>query len=138
MNSTVKITKFGLSKNLGQSRTITDVFDSNIDKKYNIEYSQAEYDEKVDIWSIGVLCYEMLTGNIFYGKNFEELRQSVKKGINSLPPNLSKECNSFINSMLQSDPNKRLSAKELLKHDFLVKHSNYLNSNNQKKCNKKH
>ena len=131
MNSTVKITKFGLSKNLGQSRTITDVFDSNIDKKYNIEYSQAEYDEKVDIWSIGVLCYEMLTGNIFYGKNFEELRQSVKKGTNSLPPNLSKECNSFINSMLQSDPNKRLSAKELLKHDFLVKHSNYLNSNNQ-------
>jgi len=131
MNSTVKITKFGLSKNLGQSRTITDVFDSNIDKKYNIEYSQAEYDEKVDIWSIGVLCYEMLTGNIFYGKNFEELRQSVKKGTNSLPPNLSKECNSFINSMLQSDPNKRLSAKELLKHDFLVKNSNYLNSNNQ-------
>ena len=131
MNSTVKITKFGLSKNLGQSRTITDVFDSNIDKKYNIEYSQAEYDEKVDIWSIGVLCYEMLTGNIFYGKNFEELRQSVKKGTNSLPPNLSKECNSFSNSMLQSDPNKRLSAKELLKHDFLVKNSNYLNSNNQ-------
>jgi len=80
------------------------------------------YDEKVDIWSLGTLCYEMLVGHwAFCGSSIQELSQKVKQGKYSLPTNLSKEVISFINSMLQTDPNKRLSAKDLLKHDFLVK-----------------
>ena len=137
LNSTVKLTKFGLSKNLSQSSAVSDCIgfskDSNSDlnnsKKFEIEYSQLYYDEKTDIWSLGVLCYEMLTGNIFYGNNVDELRQSVKKGIPGLPLNLSKECNSFLNCMLDNDPNKRLSAKDLLNHDFIVKDSNFFKIN---------
>ena len=137
LNSTVKLTKFGLSKNLCQSSAVSDCIgfskDSNSDlnnsKKFEIEYSQLYYDEKTDIWSLGVLCYEMLTGNIFYGNNVDELRQSVKKGIPGLPLNLSKECNSFLNCMLDNDPNKRLSAKDLLNHDFIVKDSNLFKIN---------
>ena len=80
------------------------------------------YDEKVDIWSLGTLCYEMLVGHwAFCGSSIQELSQKVKQGKYSLPTNLSKEVISFINSMLQTDPNKRLSARDLLKHDFLVK-----------------
>ena len=80
------------------------------------------YDEKVDIWSLGTLCYEMLVGHwAFCGSNIQELSHKVKQGKYSLPTNLSKEVVSFINSMLQTDPNKRLSARDLLKHDFLVK-----------------
>jgi len=80
------------------------------------------YDEKVDIWSLGTLCYEMLVGHwAFCGSSIQELSQKVKQGKYSLPTNLSKEVVSFINSMLQTDPNKRLSARDLLKHDFLVK-----------------
>ena len=80
------------------------------------------YDEKVDIWSLGTLCYEMLVGHMaFCGHSMQELSQKVKQGTYSLPTNLSKEVISFIDSMLQTDPNKRSSAKDLLKHDFLVK-----------------
>ena len=80
------------------------------------------YDEKVDIWSLGTLCYEMLVGHwAFCGSSIQELSQKVKQGKYSLPTNLSKEVVSFINSMLQTDPNKRLIARDLLKHDFLVK-----------------
>ena len=35
---------------------------------------------------------------------------------------LSKEIVSFINGMLQQDPNKRLTANQLLNHEFLTKH----------------
>ena len=136
LNSTVKLTKFGLSKNLNESRAVSDCItfskeSNNISnsKKFEIEYSQIYYDEKTDIWSLGVLCYEMLTGNIFYGNNVDELRQSVKKGIPGIPLNLSKECKSFLNSMIENDPNKRLSAKDLLNHDFIVKDSNFFNIN---------
>ena len=80
------------------------------------------YDEKVDIWSLGTLCYEMLVGHIaFSGSSMQDLYQKVKQGNYSLPTNISEEVFSFINGMLQKDPNKRLSASQLLKHDFLVK-----------------
>ena len=80
------------------------------------------YDEKVDIWSLGTLCYEMLVGHIaFSGSSMQDLYQKVKQGNYSLPTNISEEVFSFINGMLQKDPNKRLSASQLLKHEFLVK-----------------
>ena len=47
--------------------------------------------------------------------------QKVKQGIFVLPKNISEEIFSFINGMLQIEPNKRLSAQELLRHSFLVK-----------------
>ena len=80
------------------------------------------YDEKADIWSLGCLCYEMLVGHVaFSGTSMQELNQKVKQGNYSLPTNISEEVFSFINGMLQKDPNKRLSTHELLKHNFLVK-----------------
>ena len=80
------------------------------------------YDEKADIWSLGALCYELLEGHMtFSGRSMEELYQKVKEGNYSLPLTSSKEAVSFINAMLQYDPNKRLSTSELLKHDFIVK-----------------
>ena len=80
------------------------------------------YDEKADIWSLGTLCYEMLVGRMtFAGKTIDELFRKVENGSYTLPINSSKEAVSFINGMLQIDANKRLSAQELLRHDFLVK-----------------
>jgi len=80
------------------------------------------YNEKVDIWSLGTLCYEMLVGRMaFAGYSMEELYKKVKAGNYKLPLWLSKEAVSFINGMLQYDSNKRLSAVELLNHDFLKK-----------------
>ena len=80
------------------------------------------YDEKADIWSLGALCYEMLVGHVaFSGTSMQDLCQKVKQGNYSLPTNISEEVFSFINGMLQKDPNKRLSTHDLLKHNFLVK-----------------
>ena len=91
----------------------------------NHEPSKEGYNQKVDIWSLGVLCYEMIVGEMsFTGNNMNELFRQVKNGNYKLPLWLSKEAISFINSMLQYDPNKRLGAKELLKHPFLSKNYN--------------
>ena len=91
----------------------------NMEKHRN---SKEGYNEKVDIWSLGTLCYEMIVGNLtFFGRSMEDLYQKVKKGDYKLPLWLSKEAVSFLNGMLQYDENRRLSSDDLLKHDFLTK-----------------
>ena len=82
------------------------------------------YNEKVDIWSLGTLCYKMVVGcSPFLGSSMEELYQKVQNGTYILPSTLSEEIVSFINAMLQQDEGKRAEAKTLKNHPFLI---NYL------------
>ena len=48
----------------------------------------------------------------------------IEKGIYHIPISLSFEAISFINGMLQYDIQKRFSAEELSKYDFLIKDAN--------------
>ena len=78
-----------------------------------------------DIWSIGCICYEMLTGKqIFCCDNMDEFMKIIEKGIYHIPISLSFEAISFINGILQYDIQKRFSAEELSKYDFLIKDAN--------------
>jgi serine/threonine protein kinase len=91
------------------------------------------YDTKADIWSIGTVCYELLTGKaVFAGKTIKDLADKVDKGNYSLPKSLSQETVSFLNVMLQYDSKSRYSAEELLKHPFLTKNVNFFTKFNQK------
>ena len=80
------------------------------------EIINSEYNEKVDIWGLGVICFELLHGGLPYtSKRFNNRNKfELKKP-------LSKEAISFIDCMLEVDQNKRASAFELSKHAFLTK-----------------
>ena len=73
------------------------------------------YDEKVDIWNLGIVCYELLFGKFPYISYKEN-----KIDYDSLKI-LSKETKSFIECMIQVDPQKRKGADELQKHEFIIK-----------------
>ena len=125
----IKIIDFGLStQGLGKSLVGSPIYmDPTILAKFNRAggYKKLEkYDEKADIWSLGAICYEMLTGeNLFKANDLPELQEMARKGDYFLPLNfeLSHEIISFLNAMLQYDPKNRASTDELLKHDFLTK-----------------
>ena len=129
MNCTVKIIDFGFATTLGENKPYTCTalgtphnMDPIILENVETGIPNVGYNEKVDIWSLGTLCYEMAVGHpAFEGNNIDEIFQSVKKGTYPLPITLSREIASFINSMLQQDPNKRHSADQLMVHDFLTK-----------------
>lgn len=128
----VKIIDFGLSiEGLGKSIVGSPIYmDPKILAKFNKAggYKKLEkYDQKADIWSLGAICYEMLTGeNLFKANDLPELQEQAEKGDYFLPLNygLSNEIISFLNLMLQYDPNERASTQELLEHDFLTKNVN--------------
>lgn len=130
MKATAKLIDFGFATKLNSAKAnlATTVLGTptNMDPQLlqNMETRTRNqgYDDKADIWSLGTLCYEMLVGHMaFSGSSMQELFQKVKQGTYTLPTNLSEEVVSFIEGMLQKDPNRRLSAGQLLKHAFLVK-----------------
>ena len=127
----IKIIDFGfaryLTKELAGSAIGTPIYmDPGILLKLNKDknYANYAYDEKADIWSLGIICYELLVGKTAYDSNsMEELLKKIKKGTYTLPENISKEAKSFIDCMLQSEPKKRLSAKSLCLHEFIKNES---------------
>ena len=84
--------------------------------------AQLGYNESADIWSIGTICYEMLMGTSpFDAEDREELYEKIEKGSYKVPTNMSHEIVSFLNGMLQYNSKKRLTASQLIRHDFLTK-----------------
>jgi len=82
------------------------------------------YNEKADLWSLGITCLELAEGKPPYS-NIHPMRAIFM--IPSRPPpkltepeKWSKEFNEFVASCLIKDPDHRPTAEELLKHTFVV------------------
>ena len=79
------------------------------------------YDTKVDIYSLGIICFYLLTGHsLFDVQTMEDLVDKTKKGKIKISVDLSKETISFLNYMLRYDPKKRLNINQLSMHKFIT------------------
>lgn len=83
------------------------------------EILNGNYDEKCDVWSLGVIFYVLLCGYPpFNGSTNEEILESVAKGKFTFEyesfENVSKQAKDLIQKMLTKNFNKRISAEEAL------------------------
>ena len=78
------------------------------------------YDEKIDIWSLGTLCYEMLFGKPLFGyiQNMEMVQNIYYANFN-IPNTISPQARSFLKCMLKKEDKDRLSCSQLLNHPFI-------------------
>ena len=72
-------------------------------------WDREDYDEKVDVWSVGVIFYQLLTGQIpFVGETVGELEIIIKnQRISFENLDISVELEELLNIMLQKNPRKR-------------------------------
>ena len=104
-----------LGSPLYMSPDVVERYEGKNDKKYNTS---------ADLWSLGVITYELLTGTTpFIGNEVNQVFQNIEKGIYKLPNKLkpSIEIISLINGLLQYYPEKRLNWEQIKEHPFLVK-----------------
>ena len=73
------------------------------------------YDQKCDMWSLGVLLFEMMTFNFpFNGRSTDELVRRICMGKYSIPSTYSADLTSILRRLLQINPAQRPSVQELL------------------------
>ena len=134
LKAKIKIIDFGFARylkdeDLAQSVLGSPMFmDPKILLKLNKMYNTNDfaYDAKADIYSLGVICYQLLTGHpLFDAQRMDDLVKKTEEGKFEISADLSKETISFLNYMLRYDPKKRLDINQLSEHKFITKDAKY-------------
>ena len=119
-NNTVKITDFGWSNYL-----VSDPDNQRFTFCGTPIYLAPEmmmkkgHDEHIDIWCIGCLMFELLTGRPpFEGPDKAEMSQNILNININWPHDMDRTAKDLISKILTKDPLKRLSLKEILEHRF--------------------
>ncbi|KAJ0078917.1 hypothetical protein Patl1_23184 [Pistacia atlantica] len=84
-----------------------------------------EYNEKVDVWSAGVVLYTMLAGiPPFYGETAAEIFEAVVRGNLRFPTRIfrsvSPAAKDLLRKMICRDVSRRFSAEQALRHPWIL------------------
>lgn len=126
-NTEIKISDFGLAK-------ISKDYPRRLPRSHSICGSdfylapevikQEEYGREIDIWSVGIVCYVVLSGSLpfFHNVLHKLYRQIVERDL-SFPEqawkSVAKGSQDFILRLLQVRPGDRLTAEQALNHPWL-------------------
>lgn len=118
----IKISDFGFSRFVGQNGLVETPCGSPCYASPECISGKAYDGRKSDIWSVGVLVYAMLTGQLPWTKrNQAQLFEQIRKGDYVVPPSLSENCRSFIRGLMTVNCDDRMSIGMALRHPWIAR-----------------
>uniref|UniRef100_A0A6P4ELC0 Aurora kinase n=1 Tax=Drosophila rhopaloa TaxID=1041015 RepID=A0A6P4ELC0_DRORH len=80
--------------------------------------------KNVDLWSLGVLCFELLVGHApFFSTNYDETYKKILKVEYKLPEHISKAAAHLISKLLVLNPQHRLPLDQVMVHPWIAAHT---------------
>ncbi|KLU87633.1 AUR protein kinase [Magnaporthiopsis poae ATCC 64411] len=120
----LKISDFGWSVHAPNRRraTLCGTLDYLPPEMINSGAKDKSYDEKVDLWSLGVLTYEFLVGEAPFEDTPTMTHRRIAKCDMTIPSFVSPEARDLIKKLLVLDPEKRLGLDAIQEHPWIIKH----------------
>lgn len=117
----VKIADFGWSVHAPSSRRTT--LCGTLDYLPPEMVEGNPHNEKVDLWSLGVLCYEFLVGKPpFETASNSETYRKITRVDYKFPPYVSEGARDLISKLLVHNPSKRLSMDGICNHSWVTQY----------------
>lgn len=120
-NRKIKITDFGLSRYFDNQNMIDTICGSPLYMSPEIMKNN-KYDSKSDLWSVGVILYEMIVGELpFYATNHYQLVKKIHTAPVIIPDNakMSNECRDLISKLLDKNPETRIGWIDFFDHPWM-------------------
>ena len=122
----LKLIDFGLSKVLSTDMTAT-ICGSPLYMAPEILYKQ-DYDSNADIWSLGILVYEMTYGFTPFSESHDikSLKFNIIKSkipfpqVNTMNEQVSEECKNLMRSLLSVDTDNRINWMNISSHPWIA------------------
>ena len=122
LNMVAKLTDFGWSNYMQGDIKRTTVCGTPIYLAPEIINNQG-HDEKVDIWCIGVLMFELMTGySPFQGDDVRTVKYNISKLKIRWPAQMDRDARDLISKILRYNPYERISLEQMLLHPFFTKY----------------
>lgn len=122
INGDLKIADFGWSVHAPSSRRGTMCGTLDYLPPEMIEGDM--HDEKVDLWSLGILCYEFLVGKPpFEAEDNNATYRKIIKNVVSFPPEISEGARDLVRKLLRRKPEDRIPLEQVLKHPWILEYN---------------
>lgn len=123
LNGEAKIADFGWSVHAPNTRRMT--LCGTLDYLPPEMVEGKEHDRLVDLWSLGILCYEFLVGAPPFEESsgYRATYRRIAKVDLKIPDTVSETASDLIKKLLQHDPEKRLPLEKLLRHPWIIKNA---------------
>ncbi|GFH11451.1 protein kinase domain-containing protein [Haematococcus lacustris] len=117
---TVKLCDFGFARAMScNTMVLTSIKGTPLYMAPELVQEQP-YNHTVDLWSLGVILYELYVGQPpFYTNSIYSLISHIVKDPVKFPTNISADFKSFLKGLLNKKPADRLGWPELLEHPFV-------------------